>query len=150
MKAHVFVIAALCCVLLFGSNDLSLAQRPCGQWTPDLFPLSSVDGSLYTLAALDDGSGLALYGGGRFRAAGSDAAANGIARWSGGSWVPVGPGIASFRTPTVRAMVAFDDGAGRAIYAAGSFDAMGAAQANSIARWNGTQWSSLGEGVSGT
>ncbi len=47
----------------------------------------------------------------------------------------------------VRALEVFDDGTGQALYAAGSFTMMGGAAAHNIAKWDGAQWSALGEGL---
>ncbi|MFH0982846.1 MAG: hypothetical protein V2A79_15090, partial [Planctomycetota bacterium] len=41
----------------------------------------------------------------------------------------------------------FDDGTGPALYAGGYFTWAGDVPANSIAKWNGTQWSALGSGM---
>ena len=41
----------------------------------------------------------------------------------------------------------FDDGAGLALYAGGSFLGAGGVTVNRIARWNGSSWSALGSGV---
>ena len=43
-----------------------------------------------------------------------------------------------------------DDGSGQALYAAGRFTTAGGQTANSIARWDGSAWSPLGSGLSGT
>src|SRR5207247_587228 len=62
------------------------------------------------------------------------------------------PGFESSGTSGgVYAMATFDEGSGPKLFAAGEFDAAGAAIAGRIARWNGiTQtWSSLGSGIDG-
>jgi hypothetical protein len=46
-------------------------------------------------------------------------------------------------------MLTWDDGSGPAIFAAGSFTEAGGEPANRIAKWDGTAWSPLGEGLSG-
>jgi hypothetical protein len=50
---------------------------------------------------------------------------------------------------SVRAFATFDDGGGSALYAGGSFVSAGEAAALHVARWNGTTWSSVGEGFDG-
>jgi hypothetical protein len=50
----------------------------------------------------------------------------------------------------VRALATFDDGAGPALYAGGTFATAGGVPANNIARWDGTTWTPLGTGVVGT
>jgi hypothetical protein len=56
-----------------------------------------------------------LYAGGTFTQAGGNAAV-GIARWNGSAWSAVGSGMNNH----VDALAVFDDGAGPALYAAGS------------------------------
>ena len=71
---------------------------------------------------------------------------HGFARWDGANWSPVGGGVtgdsisASINTIAVR---------GSDVYIAGNFFAAGAASANNIAQWNGSEWSALGGGVDG-
>jgi hypothetical protein len=70
----------------------------------------------------------------------------GFARWDGANWSPVGGGVtgdsasASINTIAVR---------GSDAYIGGNFFAAGATSANSIALWNGREWSALGSGVDG-
>jgi len=91
-----------------------------------------------------------LYIGGEFSTIGGVLATN-IVRLSGTSWKALGEGLSLSDTSNccagqVRALVA--DNAGR-IYAGGRFKAAGGVITNNIARWNGTRWEALGEGVSG-
>lgn len=64
---------------------------------------------------------------------------------SGGScvpgWVyPIGtPGLSGYSAD----FVAWDDGTGEALYAAGSFGTAGGAPASNVARWDGSAWSAL-------
>ncbi len=95
------------------------------------------------LAVFDDGSGPALYAGGRFTAAGG-VAANRIAMWNGTSWSALGVGM----NAQVRALVGFDDGSGPALYAAGNFTSAGSVAASRIAKWKSGAWSPLGSGLS--
>ncbi len=110
---------------------------------------SGVDNTIYALAVFDDGSGAgpALYAGGSFNTAGGVAAKR-IARWDGSSWSPLGSGIL---TGAVYTLTTFDDGSGGgpALYAGGSFNTAGGVVVKSIARWDGSSWSSLGSGVGG-
>jgi len=109
---------------------------------------SGMNSNVRVLAALDVGSGPALYAGGAFSAAFSMSvglALNHVARWTGASWAPLGSGM----NGTVRALAAFDDGDGPALYAGGSFTSQGDTAARRIAKWDGTSWSALGSGMSG-
>jgi hypothetical protein len=49
----------------------------------------------------------------------------------------------------VYALRVFDDGTGPALYAGGSFTTADGGAANRIARWNGTEWGRLDNGVNG-
>jgi len=111
---------------------------------------SGVDSDVFALAVHDDGSGPALFAGGRFENAGGGGAV-GIARWDGSTWSPVGGGMTGGEAgPYVRALLVHDDGSGPALYAGGGFDSAGGVQSNKIARWDGSTWSALDSGVSGT
>jgi len=105
-----------------------------------------IDGDLYALTVFDDGDGEALYAGGEFSTAGGGPALN-IAKWDGSSWSPLGVGIDG---TGVYALAAFDDGGGPALYAAGDFDTAGAVEASHIAKWDGSTWSPLDSGITGT
>jgi hypothetical protein len=52
--------------------------------------------------------------------------------------------------PRVHALATFDDGGGPALYAGGVFATAGGAAASNIARWDGTSWTPLGSGMSGS
>ena len=104
---------------------------------------SGMNGGVASLAVL----GRAVYAGGFFTAAGGNAA-NGIAKWDESNWSALtsGSGIGgggSFRNPPVAALTA----SGNNIYTGGSFTTAGRAEANGIAKWNGTNWSALGLGI---
>lgn len=100
------------------------------------------------MATFDDGTGPALYVGGFFTMAGG-VPANGIAKWDGTSWTPLGAGVAGLSINTVAALAVWDDGTGPALYVGGSFSMAGGTPANNIAKWDGSSWSSLGTGVVG-
>ncbi len=116
------------------------------QWSALGLGLQFPDGSagrVNALAGFDDGTGPALYVGGRFSIAGG-APANFIAKWDGKRWSPLGSGM---DRPDVNALLVFDDGTGPALYAGGEFLQAGGVAANKMARWNGTQWSAVGLGM---
>jgi hypothetical protein len=63
------------------------------------------------------------------------------------AWTPgFGPAEQGLNGP-VYALAAYDDGTGPALYAGGAFSSAGGVTVNNIARWNGSAWSALGEGV---
>ncbi len=102
------------------------------------------------MAVFDDSSGAGpqLHAGGSFAAAGA-VDANGIAKWDGDVWLPLGSGVSGGLSADVRALTVFDDGsgAGPALYAGGNFTTAGGVSANYIAKWDGAAWSPLGSGM---
>jgi hypothetical protein len=106
-----------------------------------------VQGDVWSMVVFDDGTGPALYAGGQFRTAGG-VPAESVARWDGTAWSAVGGGITGGSLTRVYVLAVFDDGRGPALYAGGDFDLAGGTQANNVARWDGTAWSPLGDGLS--
>ena len=97
------------------------------------------------LATFDDGSGEALYG--RIGSNSSDegpAEVGKVGRWNGMMWEPVGWGN-EFGHGNVDVLYGAEDG----LYAAGRFSKPGADH-DFIARWTGSEWESLGEGLGGS
>lgn len=91
-----------------------------------------------------DGSGH-LYVGGYFSKAG-DINARGVARWDGTQWHAFGAGVDPLDTsytPTVRALRVIDG----AVYIGGYFLQAGSAAVRSVAKWDGSQWTSLSTGA---
>lgn len=105
-----------------------------------------VNGDIYAIALTDD----FLYVGGRFTTAGF-VKTRSLARWSRktGVWSEFGGGIdvdrsrAPLHQPAVRAITV--DGSN--VYIGGRFDIAGGKEAYNVARWNGTEWSGLEEGI---
>ena len=65
---------------------------------------------------------------------------NGIARWNGSTFTPLGTGMIG---SSIEALVTLDNGD---IVAGGNFVGAGGTTVNHIARWNGTTWSPMGNG----
>ena len=94
-------------------------------------------------AMYNDSSTQSLYVGGRFEFAGDTMASN-VARWDGTTWHPMGAGFYdSTNSVIVRSIVKFQN----QLYAAGRFKYSGNKAVNSIARWTGTSWDSIGLGT---
>ena len=87
-----------------------------------------------------------LYVGGSFDSAGG-IAANRIAKWNGTNWSTVGSGIGLYSTEPPYSFVASFAIHNQNLYAGGHFTSAGGVTANSIACWNGTNWSGVGQGV---
>jgi len=105
---------------------------------------------VYALAVFDDGNGPALYAGGPFHKVGQEVMWC-IAKWDGTAWSDVGGGMGTNtgQWPAVHALTVFDfdDGTGPALYAGGEFTIAGGIEANYVAKWDGSNWSPLGDGV---
>ncbi len=102
------------------------------------------------LVVYDDGTGPALYVGGRFDEAPGGVPARNVARWDGTTWSAVGAGLGDgtrYPDDVVRSLTAYDDGSGAMLYAGGAFENSGLAQVANIARWDGVAWSRLGHGL---
>jgi hypothetical protein len=126
-----------------GSPASGIARWSGASWSALASGVSGVNfDSVYALAVHDDGSGPALFVGGRFDSAGGIAAPN-IARWDGHAWSALGAGTSGL----VKALAVFDDGSGPKLYAGGSFTTAGGSPAAGIARWDGVSWAPLGSGV---
>ena len=82
-----------------------------------------------------------LYIAGVFTTAGG-VAANGVAKWDGERWSPLGEGV----DDEVYALAC--DASGN-LYAGGGFTTAGGVAANGVAKWDGERWSPLGDGVDG-
>jgi hypothetical protein len=107
----------------------------------------NVIGGVRAMEVFDDGTGAALYVAGfpdsfaQFDGA--------VAKWNGVSWSSVGLDMIGGTTPRVHALSVVDVGSGPALFAAGKFTSIGGVNAVRVAKWNGTQWSNLDNGVYG-
>lgn len=89
----------------------------------------------------------ALFVGGVFTTAGG-LNVNNIAKWDTNTWSTLTDGATGITgTNNEIRSLAFDED--NHLYIGGNFDMAGGISANRIARWNGTNWSALGEGTSG-
>jgi trimeric autotransporter adhesin len=109
-----------------------------------LFP--GPQGDAYCMAVWDDGRGPALYVGGAFTTITNPFAH--IARWDGTDWSTLGTGTDA----PVHSLAVYDDGLGEGecLIAGGPFHTAGGIAAHGVARWDGTSWSALGSGVTGS
>lgn len=100
-----------------------------------------VNGSIDTVVS----DGTNLYVGGIFSQAGGFAATN-VAKWDGSTWSPLGPGLSRTGIPAPTEVVALKI-VGSDLVAAGSFNQAGDLEVVNIARWNGSEWSAMGNGL---
>lgn len=105
---------------------------------------SGFNSNVSALCSLSEGD---LVAGGDFTSAGN-VTANRIARWNGAAWAPLGLGVSSsgVATPVVNAITELPNGD---VVAGGQFMTAGEVEASRIARWNGSEWFALGNGMNG-
>ena len=100
-------------------------------------------GEGFALLEHDDGSGPRLFVGGSF-ATSQSSPANRVAAWNGTSWANVGGAM----NDLAAALAIHDEGSGPKLFAAGRFTLSGPSIVTKrIARWDGTNWTSLGSGA---
>ena len=133
------------------SSVSGVSANAIAKWDGDSWSAlgSGIQGGVAAMAVFDDGGGPALYAGGNFWTAGG-APASDIAKWDGSSWSEPGGGITTAVDRLVSSLVVHDDGNGPALYAAGNFYSADGAPSNCIAKWDGGNWSALGDGLGGT
>jgi hypothetical protein len=105
---------------------------------------TGIAGEVYSLVVFNDGGGDALYVGGNFSSAGG-VPANDVARWNGTTWSALGTGLNSH----AEVLGVSREGAGttKALYAGGFFNVAGSATAWRVAKWDGSTWTALGDGI---
>ncbi len=134
LETRVGVLLALSCTA-FGAP-----QDPV--WIPTFpsSPLPEFDGAVRAFANFDDGSGEALFVGGKFGQCAGQAASL-VARYDGKSWdnlaggIPVAPFFADFY---VADLAGFDNDLGHHLYAVGYNGYV-----ENLARWSGFEWTLL-------
>ncbi|UQA56909.1 hypothetical protein [Polyangium aurulentum] len=127
-----------------GIPAANVASYDGAAWTPLDFPDAQI---IYALARTAGG---ALYAGGAY---GDFMKAAGVARWSGTQWETVGGGLAQHMT---RGVVTDLVAHGETVEASGCFTSAGGISGEAgvvtsrgFARWNGSAWQSLDEGIGG-
>ncbi len=122
------------------------SYRPLGSGLRHIAPASITYVNVLTGSFV--GGGPSLYAGGQFELAGEVVAAN-LARWDGSSWSSVGDVTSSSGGGgAVYAIAEFADADARSLIVAGDFANAGGVSARNVARWDGSRWSALGEGLS--
>ncbi len=101
---------------------------------------NGTNGEVWALAVI----GSDLYVGGNFTTAGGNTV-NNIAKWNGSSWSAL---ISSNGVNGLNGTVAALAVIGTDLYVGGWFTTAGGVQAENIAKWDGTNWSPLGSGLS--
>jgi len=132
------------------ADTKSIAKWDGSQWSSlgAGFPGNSAN-SIWGMTKWDVTGTERLYVGGGFDVIGG-VTANGVASWDGSTWRDLGIGITGAFSPVVFGMQVFDDGAGEQLYAVGRFDFMDGLFSPFIARWDGTQWTTVGGAMGST
>ncbi|MDX9911931.1 MAG: GC-type dockerin domain-anchored protein [Phycisphaerales bacterium] len=100
-----------------------------------------------SLAVMDTPGGQTLYFGGFNN--GNYSGQYGVFQWDGSTWSVVGNQFSPLQYGDfIYSLVVHNDGSGDALYAAGGFTTIdGVSGSRNVAKWNGSQWSKLGTGV---
>jgi len=123
--------------------------QQCLQWSTQFSTDDFAGGVALAALTMQTDGGPTLFVAGTFMSVGGVASA-GVAGWNGFGWYSLGGGIVTSQGSArqVTALAEFDDdGAGpnpAKLYAAGSFQHIGAVDANSVASWDGTAWTPVG------
>ncbi|MCG3129474.1 MAG: hypothetical protein FLDDKLPJ_00207 [Phycisphaerae bacterium] len=122
-------------------DALGIAKWDGNRWTQVGGGVSG--GRVFSLCVFDDGITRYVYVGGDFADAGGRPFPR-LARWNGQEW------SSTDRSPPngpVHSMIVHDDGTGPNLYITGTFTDMAQMKVNSIARWDGEHWHTLGTGL---
>lgn len=124
-----------------GNPAINVARYSADTWSAMGSGLTSGVGVslVRALAVYDAGSGPELYAAGLFTSPPRN-----IARWNGSGWVALGTGASG----AVNALTVWNDGNGASLYVGGAFTSAGnVADTARVARWNGSAWAALDEGL---
>jgi hypothetical protein len=116
------------------------------------YPTFFVNGTVASLAVSNVEGPAKLFACGLFKNSGAVSALNGIARWNGAAWSPLGTGFQPQgfgSTEIALTMTTWNDGGGESLYVGGQIGSAGSVQTPGLARWNGSAWSEVGGGLSG-
>ncbi|MCC6659260.1 MAG: hypothetical protein IT437_00065 [Phycisphaerales bacterium] len=137
-------------LFVLGMGAPALAQCQPG-W--EAVPGAALNKGVEALLAVPGGAGDDLYVGGSFTSTGIEALR--IAKFDGVNWSPLGEGIPEFThglfgcCAKVHALSWYDDGTGAALFVGGDFILAGQLAVESIAKWQGDQWHTVGGGLVG-
>ncbi|MCH7872672.1 MAG: hypothetical protein IID33_13325, partial [Planctomycetes bacterium] len=134
-----------------GGNPANGAAKWDGvAWSPLGQGLGGGNSGVYDATIFNDGTGPVLVVGGAFVLAGGEEV-HGLAKWDGTTWSAVAPPLRTrrFSRTFVGGLAIYDDGQGPALFVGGVFETAGEVPAMNIAKWDGQEWSPLGDGMSG-
>jgi trimeric autotransporter adhesin len=129
--------------VLYSGGLLGISQWDGSSWSP----LGLISGLGVTSMTSQNGD---LIVGGNFTSIGG-ILANNVARWDGANWLPLGVGLSYTGATTVSTLCVYNG----ELYAGGTFLTPGFSLGSGlslisyIAKWNGSQWKTVGTGVNG-
>ncbi|MFN8472230.1 MAG: hypothetical protein U0822_08580 [Anaerolineae bacterium] len=133
------------------SNAGTVAANRVAKWNGTAWVAlgtAAANGATGTVRAIVVDSGN-VYMGGLFSTIGGSISASHIAVWNGTNWSALGSGTAAIPGISSADIYALAlNGRGK-LFAAGSFGSAGGLVANRIAQWDGTAWTTLGQGADG-
>lgn len=124
-----------------------LARWDGTNWNPMDAQAESFLSSFWDLEVHNDGTGEQLYIAGNYVTLNGQTGLDHIAKWDGTTFTPVGGTIGGAVPLIVLDVLSTDIGDGEALYAAGRFLTIGGVPANNIAKWDGSTWIPLGNGL---
>jgi hypothetical protein len=110
-------------------------------------PNAGIGGPVYALAADTNGR---LYAGGAFNDIDGIAAADRVAYYSGGAWHAMGSGAGQGGGAVDSVVRALAANGANVYVGSDALNIAGVAQADHVAKWNGSAWSALGSNTAGT
>ena len=129
-----------------GINEADFVAAWNGSFWSALGSNSASDGALNNSVTALAVAGAEVYVAGYFDDAATISLADRLARWNGSTWSAMSSSSLDSPNGTVKSLVFY----GGALFAGGFFTNLGGfAAADSIARWNGTNWEALGGGLNG-
>jgi hypothetical protein len=108
-------------------------------------PVSPIPSDSFSLIYAIAVNGNDVYVGGTFGSF-RGIGANNIAKWNGVDWSALGSGTGGAQQDAVVTAIAVN---GNDVFVGGAFTDAGGITVNHIAKWNGSEWSSLGSGITG-
>lgn len=103
-----------------------------------------VNGPVNCVTTWNDGGGMDLYAAGLFTES-SGTSTNRVSRWSGSAWSALTSGLNNDANVVIGANAV--SGIGTHLFAGGGFSTAGGQPASNVARWTGTVWTNMDDGL---
>ncbi len=139
-------------ISVWGSTCVAMQPASCLEWGNNFQSLAMNGGTVRASLVAPTPHGVGLHIGGTFLGVGGVEASH-LAFWNGARWCTLEPAVETNAASHVSAIIRVDeDGPGPllpSIVIGGWFQRVGGTDAPNIARWDGEQWSTVGEGIPG-